>query len=196
MRHKPGTGMETGLAFTYHLSNKFGIKSGVQFNVRQYNIEAFKSSTELTSIALLSSTGVDTIRSFAIYRNNNGDYSTELVNRYYQFSLPIGLDWELLGNKNVQFHVAANIQPTYTFNSNSYMLSTNFKNYTVNSGMLRNWTINSNIETFVSLHVGEYKWQLGPQLRYQHLPTFITQYPIREHLIDYGFKIGVSKQIK
>lgn len=196
VRHKPGTGMETGLAFTYHLSNKFGIKSGVQFNVRQYNIEAFKSSTELTSIALLSSTGVDTIRSFAIYRNNNGDYSTELVNRYYQFSLPIGLDWELLGNKNVQFHVAANIQPTYTFNSNSYMLSTNFKNYTVNSGMLRNWTINSNIETFVSLHVGEYKWQLGPQLRYQHLPTFITQYPIREHLIDYGFKIGVSKQIK
>ena len=196
VRHKPGTGIETGLAFTYHLSNKFGIKSGVQFNVRQYAIEAFKSSTELTSIALLSNSGVDTIRSFAIYRNNNGDYSTELVNRYYQFSVPIGIVWEVLGNKKIQFNVAANIQPTYTFNSNSYVLSTNFKNYTANSGMLRNWTINSNIETFVSLNVGEYKWQLGPQLRYQHLPTFITKYPIREHLMDYGIKIGVSKQIK
>ena len=196
VRHKPGTGIEAGLAFTYHLSNTFGIKSGVQFNVRQYNIEAFKSSTELTSIALLSNSGVDTINTYAIYRNNNGNYSTELVNRYYQFSIPVGIVWEVLGNKKVQFNVAATIQPTYTFNSDSYVLSTNFKNYTVNAGMLRNWTINSNIETYISLKVGEYKWQLGPQLRYQHLPTFITEYPIRENLMDYGFKIGVSRQIK
>lgn len=196
VRHKPGTGIEAGLAFTYHLSNTFGIKSGVQFNIRQYNIEAFKSSTELTSIALLSNSGVDTIKTYATYRNNNGNFSTELVNRYYQFSIPVGIVWEVLGNKKVQFNVAANIQPTYTFNSDSYVLSTNFKNYTINSGMLRNWTINSNIETYLSLKVGEYKWQLGPQLRYQHLPTFITEYPIREHLMDYGFKIGVSKQIK
>ena len=196
VRHKPGTGIEAGLAFTYHLSNTFGIKSGVQFNVRQYNIEAFKSSTELTSIALLSNSGVDTINTYAIYRNNNGNYSTELVNRYYQFSIPVGIVWEVLGNKKVQFNVAATIQPTYTFNSNSYVLSTNFKNYTDNGGMLRNWTINSNIETYLSLKVGEYKWQLGPQLRYQHLPTFITEYPIRENLMDYGFKIGVSRQIK
>ena len=196
VRHKPGTGIEAGLAFTYHLSNTFGIKSGVQFNIRQYNIEAFKSSTELTSIALLSNSGVDTINTYAIYRNNNGNYSTELVNRYYQFSIPVGIVWEVLGNKKIQFNVAANIQPTYTFNSNSYVLSTNFKNYTDNGGMLRNWTINSNIETYLSLKVGEYKWQLGPQLRYQHLPTFITEYPIRENLMDYGFKIGVSRQIK
>ena len=196
VRHKPGTGIEAGLAYTYHLSNTFGITSGVQFNIRQYNIEAYKSSTELTSITLRSNSGVDTINSYAIYRNNNGNFSTELVNRYYQFSLPIGIAWQVLGNKKIQFNVAANIQPTYTFNSDSYVLSTNFKNYTVNSAMLRNWTINSNIETNISVKVGEYKWQLGPQIRYQHLPTFITKYPIRENLVDYGFKIGVAKQIK
>ncbi len=61
--------------------------------------------------------------------------------------------------------------------------------------MINSWNINSNIETFISFKVGDYKWQLGTQLRYQHLPTFIPQYPIKEHLIDYGIKLGVSKMI-
>lgn len=196
VRHKPGTGVEAGIGFTYNLTNALGIQAGFQFNIRQYNIEAFKTPFEVAPIALLRSNGVDTINTFAVYRNNNGNLSTELVNRYYQVSIPVGIVWEVIGSNKVKLNVAANIQPTYIINRNSFLLSTNFKNYTENSGMLRNWNINSNIEAFMSIKMGEYKWQLGPQLRYQHLPTFMTQYPIREHLMDYGFKIGVSKLIK
>lgn len=195
VRHKPGTGIETGIAFMYNLSGKVRIKSGFQFNVRQYSIEAYRSNTELASIALIGSNRIDTINTLAIYRNNNGYYSAELVNRYYQLSTPVGIEWEIIGNKEVQLNVSGTIQPTYLLNRNAYLLSTNFKNYTESPGMVRQWNINSNIEAFVSFKVGDFKWQFGPQLRYQPYSTFIPQYPIKEHLMDYGIKLGVSKTL-
>ena len=76
------------------------------------------------------------------------------------------------------------------------MISTNFKNYTENEDMVRQWNINSNIEAFASFVVGDFKWQVGPQIRYQPYSTFIKQYSIKEHLIDYGIKLGVSTNIR
>ena len=193
VRHRPGNGLEAGISILYNLSDNFRIKSGFQFNVRQYSIEAYRSNTELASIALVGAHGIDTVNTPAIYRNNNGFYSTELVNRYYQLAIPIGVEWEIIGNKTIQLNVAGSIQPTYLVNRNAYLISTNFKNYSENPEMVRSFNINSNIETFVSFKAGYFKWQIGPQLRYQPYSTFIPQYPIKEHLMDYGIKIGLSK---
>lgn len=193
VRHRPGNGLEVGISIMYNLSDNFRIKSGFQFNVRQYSIEAYRSSTELASIALQGNNRIDTINTLAIYRNSNGYYSTELVNRYYQLAIPIGVEWEIIGNKTIQFNVAGSIQPTYLINHNAYLLSTNFKNYSENPEMVRSFNINSNVEAFISFKAGYFKWQIGPQLRYQPYSTFIPQYPIKEHLMDYGIKIGLSK---
>ncbi|WP_018617220.1 outer membrane beta-barrel protein [Segetibacter koreensis] len=193
VRHKPGNGLEAGISILYNLSNNVRIKSGLQFNVRQYSIEAYRSSTELASIALVGNHGIDTVNTLAIYRNSNGFYSAELVNRYYQIAIPVGIEWEIIGNKTIQLNVAGSIQPTYLINRNAYLISTNFKNYSENPEMVRSFNINSNIETFVSFKAGYFKWQIGPQLRYQPYSTFIPQYPIKEHLMDYGIKIGLSK---
>lgn len=196
VRHKPGNGIEAGVSIMYNLTNNFRFKSGVQFNVRQYSIEAYRSSTEMASIALIGDHGIDTVNTEAVYRNNNGYYSAELVNRYYQLSIPIGVEWEIIGNKRIQLNVAGAIQPTYLINHNAYLLSTNFKNYSKNPEMVRSFNLNSNIEAFLSFKVGDYKWQIGPQLRYQPYSTFIRQYPIKEHLLDYGIKLGLSKTFK
>lgn len=193
VRHRPGNGLEAGVSIMYYLSHNFRVKSGVQFNVRQYNIEAYRSSTELASIALIRNNRIDTINTFAIYRNSNGYYPAELVNRYYQIAIPVGIEWEVIGNKKIQLNIAGSIQPTYLINHNAYLLSTNFKNYTENPDMVRSFNINSNIETYISFKAGDFKWQIGPQLRYQPYSTFIPQYPIKEHLLDYGIKLGVSK---
>lgn len=193
VRHKPGNGLEAGVSILYYLSDHFRIKSGFQFNVRQYSIEAYRSATELASIALVENNRIDTVNTPAIYRNNNGYYPAELVNRYYQLSVPVGLEWEIIGNKRIQFNVAGSIQPTYLINHNAYLLSTNFKNYSENPDLVRSFNINSNIETYISFKAGDFKWQIGPQLRYQPYSTFIPQYPIKEHLLDYGIKFGLSK---
>lgn len=193
VRHKPGNGLEAGVSILYNLSGNFRVKSGFQFNVRQYSIEAYRSNSELSSIALIENNRIDTVNTPTFYRNNNGYYATELINRYYQFSIPVGIEWEIIGNKRIQFNVAGTIQPTYLLNHNAYLLSTNFKNYSENPDLVRSFNINSNIETYISFKAGNFKWQIGPQLRYQPYSTFIPQYPIKEHLLDYGIKLGLSK---
>ncbi len=75
VRHRPGTGIEAGFSILYNVSNKVRVKSGFQFNVRQYSIEAYRSSTELASIALVGSNHRDTVNTLSYYRNNNGYYS-------------------------------------------------------------------------------------------------------------------------
>ena len=196
VRHKPSKGLEGGLSLMYDLNKKIKIKSGFQFNVRQYAIDAFRSNTEISSIALVDNNQINTLNTLVYYRNYNGNSSTELINRYYQISLPLGVEWEVFGNKKVQFNVAGSIQPTYILNRSAYLLTTNFKNYTENNDLVRQWNINSNFEAFVSLVVGDVKWQLGPQIRFQPNSTFISQYPINEYLIDYGIKLGISTNLK
>lgn len=194
VRHKPGNGLEAGASIMYNLTDHFRIKSGLQFNVRQYSIEAFRSNTEVASIELGENSRIDTVvRTLTIYRNSNGYYPAELVNRYYQIAVPVGVEWEIAGNKRIQLNVAGTIQPTYLLNHNAYLLSTNFKNYSENPNLVRSFNINSNIETYISFKVGDFKWQIGPQLRYQPYSTFVPQYPIKEHLLDYGVKLGLSK---
>ena len=193
VRHKPGNGLEAGVSIFYNLSDNFRIKSGLQFNVRQYSIEAYRSSAEVASIALLENNRIDTVTTLAIYRNSNGYYPAELVNRYYQIAVPVGVEWEILGNKRIQLNVAGTIQPTYLINRNAYLLSTDFKNYSEKPDLVRAFNINSNVETYISFKAGDFKWQVGPQLRYQPYSTFKAQYPIKEHLLDYGIKFGLSK---
>lgn len=87
------------------------------------------------------------------------------------------------------------MQPTYALNSNTYLLSTDFKNYTDGgSGLMRRWNINSSAGVNLSFKRGSSVWQLGPQIRYQHLPTYSNRYPIKEQLIDYGIRLAFTKQ--
>lgn len=196
VRHKPGTGMEAGVSFGYQLSNKLRVKTGLQLNARQYAIEAYRYSVEVATIALFSGGRVDSMTSYSSFRTNNGYTSTELTNRYYQLAIPVGLEYEVIGNKNVQLNVAASLQPTYMLSKNSYLISTDYKNYIENPGMTRTWNVNANVESFLSIKSGNFKWQVGPQFRYQTLPTSVKEYPIKEYLIDYGVKIGVVKDFK
>lgn len=196
VRHTPGTGVEAGVSFRYNLSERLKLTSGFQFNMRGYYIEAYMAPTEVATIALTGSSGVDSVNTYAVYRTTNGYRSTQLQNRYYQLSIPVGMEWDVIGNKKISFSVAASLQPTYLLNRNAYLISTDFKNYTKSPQMLRNWNLNTNLEASVKFKSGSYNWQFGPQLRYQQFPTFIRQYPIKENLLDYGIKLGISKTIR
>jgi hypothetical protein len=36
------------------------------------------------------------------------------------------------------------------------------------------------------------KWQVGPQVRYQLLSSFVSKYPVKENLFDFGMRVGVT----
>jgi hypothetical protein len=115
-----------------------------------------------------------------------------LENLSFQFSAPIGLEFQIAGNDKVNFGIATTIQPTYVTGGKSYMITTDYKSYTEVPDLVRRWNVNTSLETFVGYSTGRLNWQVGPQLRYQLLSSFDSKYPVKENLFSYGLKIGVS----
>jgi hypothetical protein len=197
VNHKPALGFEVGATAYYALTKKLSIKAGLQFNYSRYFITAFRSQTEITSIALnrdnLSGASVQSLSNL----NNFGGYAEkDIQNQYFQLSAPFGAEMSVLGKKKLQLHVAATIQPTYLLNRNSYLMSNDLKSYTQSPSLVRRWNVNTAVETFISYKTGGIRWQLGPQFRYQLLSSYIREYPISEYLMEYGVKFGVTKTIR
>lgn len=196
VRHKPAVGLEVGLAVLYNMTNRFKFKTGIQFNIRQYYIETFQAITDLTTISLVNNRGVENITLLSPYNNNNGYRSTQLDNKMYQVSIPIGFQYDLIKGKNIGVIIEASIQPTFTLNKSLYLLSTDYKHYADGSSLMRKWNINSAFGVNISYQSGVYQWYLGPQARFQQLPTYSNKYPITEYLMDYGIRLGFIKQLK
>ena len=196
VRHKPAIGLELGFAALYNMTNRFKFKTGVQFNIRQYYIETFQATTDITTISLINSRGVENINVFSPYNNNTGYNSTELDNKMYQVSVPIGLQYDLIKGTHLGITAEASIQPTFTLNKSLYLLSTDYKHYADGNSLMRKWNVNSSFGLNITYKLGEYQWFLGPQARYQFLPTYSNKYPITEYLMDYGIRLGFIKQIK
>ena len=190
-------GAELGSNILFSAGRNLTIKSGLQLNYSRYNIKAFRFYYEKASIALNTAGPVaDTISSYTSYRNFSGYSPEQLQNQYLQVSVPIGAELKVLGNKRLQFNVAATIQPTFLLFSDTYLLSSNYLNYTKEPSLVRKWNAHSNFEAFLSYKIGGLRWQLGPQFRYQLMSSYNDRYPIKEYLFEYGLKIGVSKTFR
>lgn len=199
VNHKPALGFEMGSSILYASNKNLTLKAGFQFNYSRYEISAYSSySAEIATIALGSQfvAASDSITNYTRIGNFGGDAKEALQNQYFQLSVPVGLEYRLLGNERLQLKVAGTIQPTYLINRNSYLITTDYKNYTREPSLVRRWNVNTSVEAFVSYQTAGLKWQIGPQFRYQVLSSYADQYPIKEYLMEYGVKIGVSKTIR
>jgi hypothetical protein len=193
--HKPDMGVEVGLTTKYAVAKNVELKGGLQFNVNRYDIKAFRHTTELATIAYNNgSRGVSTSN----YRNFSGNKVDWLQNLYFQMSVPVGAELKLAGNNKSSVGVAGTLQPTYILGDQAYMISTDYMNYTEVPSLIRKWNVATSFETFVKYSSGKLNWQVGPQVRYQILSNFVSKYPVKEHLFDFGLKVGVSlnKRVK
>ena len=204
--HSAEMGAEVGFALGYKLSNTLTAKGGFQFNVRQYGIKAYTVSVPTQSAGTDNLTGTvpnsDESNATNPYltssaNTSDGSQPVMLNNRYYELSVPLGLDWRIMVSNNGRLSVnaAASLQPTYTFDKAPFVITTDYKNYTDGASIMNNWNLNSNVEAYITYKMGSFQWQLGPQFRYQHFSTYSNFYPIREHLLDYGIKIGFTKSL-
>lgn len=110
--------------------------------------------------------------------------------------MPLGFEVRVFGDDKLQFNVASTIQPTYLLNRNTYLITTDLKNYTKEPSLVRRWNVNTGAEAYVSYTRGDVKWQVGPQFRYQLLSSYQNVYPIKEYLMEYGIKVGITKTIR
>jgi hypothetical protein len=196
--HAPAEGFELGGSLLYRVTRNLTVKGGLQFSFSRYKIRAYSSSPQQATITLNSYYGyyMDSLNTVSTIRNFGGSSQEIINNDYYQLSAPIGLELRVLGNERLQFNVGATIQPTYLLNTNSYMLTSDYTNYTKEPSLFRRWNFNGGLEAFLSYKTSSgIRWQIGPEFRYQLLSTYNSRYPIHENLKGYGIKIGITKVI-
>lgn len=193
--HRPRIGYEAGIEMSFKIFKKLEFISGLQVNYSGYKIEANNTHPTLATLTLNSETPAqyNIYSSVSHYGNSTGSEFTTLKNYSLQASFPIGLQYVFAENDNVKFSAAATFQPSLIIANQSYLLSTDKKNYLTAPEIVRNWNMNTSFTTYVSFSSNLFNWQIGPQVRYQLLSTYSKRYQDKEHLVNYGIRVGISK---
>jgi hypothetical protein len=204
INNSPAFGFEFGGSILYRLTRNLSVKGGLRFNFARYKITAFGDS-----VALQNNTNFDSYFGYvqglanqapgAQQRGNappptSPENKLTLNNDYYQLSAPIGFELRVLGNERLQFNLGASVQPSYLLGTTSYMLSQDLTKYSKDPAHYRRWNVSGGIEAFLSYRVGNIRWQIGPEFRYQFLSTYTSQ-SFSENLKTYGLKIGITKAL-
>lgn len=190
--HKPDMGLELGFNAKYPITKTINAKAGLQFNMTRYEIKAFNNPTEIATIALNTGRRIESLNTVSNYRNFNGGKADWLKNFYFQVSLPVGAEINLIQDEKIAFGIGSTIQPTYVLGDRAYLISSDYKNYSEVPWLIRRWNVNTSIETYVAYSTGKLNWQVGPQVRYQILSSFVDKYPVKENLFDFGLKVGIG----
>lgn len=196
VQQRPKLGLEAGIGLHYLLSDNFLIKTGLQVNYRQFGVAAYTGVYEPAMLQLNEGTRMQSITMYSNLSTETGYRAVELNNNFFQLAIPMGFEMRIGHLKNVDFFTAAAGQFTYQLSGNNYLISSDFKNFVKQPDLNRRFNINMAVEAFAAFKMGGVTLQGGPQIRYQLLPGSNNSYPIREHLVDYGFKIGVLKPLK
>jgi hypothetical protein len=191
VNHKPDIGFELGFSAGYPLSNNFRIVGGLQFNVSKYDIRAFNYQEEIATIALQSGSGANSVSTTSNYRSYGNTKANWLRNLYFSASAPVGVEVKFNSAKKSYAGFTTTLQPSYMLSYKSYLLSTDYKNYAEVPSLIRKWNLNTGFEVFAGYTTKKLEWRIGPQVRYQTLSSFKDKYPVREHLVDFGLKVGV-----
>ena len=193
--HRPDLGLQLGVSVAYPLSKKLSFVTGIQFNISKYDIWAYNYPSEIATVALSNDYGgtstVSTVTNYRIVGVNRANKANWLRNFYYSVSAPIGLEYKAFKTRRAFLGIGATFQPTYVLGNRAYVISTDYKNYMEVPSLTRKWNINAGFETFAGFNVGKTAWRIGPQVRYQGMSSFKKEYPVQEHLFDYGLKLGI-----
>lgn len=194
IRHRPDMGLQLGISGTYPVGKRLDWIAGLQFNVSKYDIEAYNYPSEVATIALMNSWGgASTVSTLTSFRSNGFTArSNWLRNYYYSVSVPLGLEWRILGKKQNHWGISATAQPTYVVGNRAYVISTDYQNYAEVPYLINKWNINLGLETYARFKAGATDFRIGPQVRYQALSSFKKGYPVQEHLYDFGIKVGMT----
>ncbi|MGZ4049497.1 MAG: hypothetical protein ACXVNN_09045 [Bacteroidia bacterium] len=192
--HNSALGFEGGVQINYSITKKLSFTSGLHVTYSGYNITSNEVHPTFANLFLKDpATGNVYSKSYIThYGDGTGQTGVSIRNYNLQASIPIGLQYELPGNNKVQLNAAADFEPSMVIKSNAYILSSDGRNYVNDPDLLRKINMSSNFGVFVTFLSSRFKWQVGPNVRYQWLSTYKKDYPIQEHLIDYGIRIGIS----
>lgn len=180
---------EAGGAILMNVSKYIRIKAGMQLNFSQIKNDNTESNNEKNIAASL-------YNSVDLMNNKFNNTSNIFKNSTYQISIPIGTEFEIMSSNKLKWFAGATIQPSYLFVNNDHSVFTELNNKVYQQSMMREWNVNSSIETFINYDLkNNIELNVGPQIRYQFLSTYKNAFQQSERLYQFGLKIGISKKL-
>ena len=193
----PVLGYNVGGNILYRISKNISLKAGLEFSFSRYYINTYNSNPGQASATLSSYFGyvADSLISMSNGSSSINKNPDRFQNRYYQLSIPLGVDMKVISTGKFQVHLGATVQPSYLLNTDAYVLSNDFSSYTKDAEAFRRWNLIAGAEAYISYGVGKIRWEIGPQVRYQIFSSYKNSYPLQENMLNYGIRIGISKSI-
>jgi hypothetical protein len=180
---------EAGGAIIMNVSKHIRIKAGMQLNFSQLENNIANNNNDKSEAANM-------YNSVALVNKKFNNTSNIFKNSTYQVSIPIGTEFEIMSHNKLKWYAGATIQPSYLFVNNDQSVFTELNNQVYQQSMMREWNVNSSIETFINYDLkNNIELNVGPQIRYQFLSTYKNAYQQNERLYQFGLKIGISKKL-
>ncbi len=188
-------GFEAGIQMNYSFAPKLQFTTGAHLTRSGYNIVSNLVHPTLATLTLKNPSNGDVYsRSFVTHYGDGTGISTVTLRNYsYQASIPVGVQYLMWDMGKFQVNLAGSVEPSLIFKADAYILAADGKNYVNVPDLLRKWNFSSNFAPFISFRSNKLKWNIGPNIRYQWLSTYQNNYTVKEHLIDYGLRVGISK---
>ena len=186
--------LSVGATSSLPINDRLNFTSGFMLKYLGYQITSNFIHPTFANVVLKDKTGSSYLKSYITHYGNGLGYGQIQLNNYsYQFAIPIGLEYTLLKNEKINWKIGSAIAPSVVLASQSYILSAEGRNYVTDPNLGRRFNLLANFETFITFKSARVKWHIGPTFGYQTLSTFKNNYPEKEHLFDYGLKIGISR---
>lgn len=194
MMYKAGLGLEAGAQASYKLSAKWDFITGFDIRYSGYNVISNLVHPTFAKLSFRDKTGLEYSKTYIThYGNGMTQNQINLLNYSLQASVPIGLQYHIWQDKNVQVNLLSAVDVSAVLKDNAYLISSDGRYYVKDPSLSRPVNMGINFNPNIVLSGQKIKWHLGPSVRYQLFSRYKNNYLSKEHLVDYGIRIGISK---
>ncbi|MEO8962896.1 MAG: hypothetical protein ABI325_13505 [Ginsengibacter sp.] len=194
MTYKSGFGLKVGTEINRRISKKWDIITGLDLGYSSYDIVSNLVHPTFTTLLFKDDKGFDYSKRYITHFGNGMTQNKmDILNYSLQASIPLGLQYHIWEDEKVQINVLSSIDLSTVLKSNAYIISSDGRYYVKDPSLTRPVNMGLNFNPNIVIYGGKVKWHLGPSIRYQFLSRYKNNYVSKEHLIDYGIKVGISK---
>ena len=194
MMYKAGLGLEAGAQASYKLSAKWDFITGFDIRYSGYNVISNLVHPTFAKLSFRDKTGLEYSKTYIThYGNGMTQNQINLLNYSLQASIPVGLQYHIWQDKNVQVNLLSAVDVSAVLKDNAYLISSDGRYYVKDPSLSRPVNMGINFNPNIVLSGQKIKWHLGPSVRYQLFSRYKNNYLSKEHLVDYGIRIGISK---
>ena len=192
--HNPRFGVETGAEMSLQIAKRLQFITGLNVSYSGFNNVSNLVHPTFATLNLIDKNGETYSKSYIThYGNGQSQDHINLVNYSIEASIPIGIQYNIFGNKKIKIDVSSLLEPSVVMRDDAYLISADARYYVNDPMLVRRTNVDGHFGSYITFIGKKIKWHLGPDFRYQLFSTYKNIYPTKEHLIDYGIRIGISK---